>query len=88
MSRLTYYMTIRIMWTTKKKVSNRRRMLRRVVGGRYVGRVRHKILKLQLVRLIKAISLGVKLADIESFSFFQVFWIWIIDNFQNHITEV
>ena len=42
MSRLTYYMTIRIMWTTKKKVSNRRRMLRRVVGGRYVGRVRQK----------------------------------------------
>ena len=64
------------------------RMLRRVVGGRYVGRVRIRILELQLVRLIKAISLGVKLADIESFSFFQVLWIWIIYNFQNRVTEV
>ena len=34
MSRITYYMTIRIMWTTKKRVLNRRRILRRVVAGR------------------------------------------------------
>ena len=31
--------------------------------------MRHKILKLQLVRLVQAISLGVKLSDIKSFSF-------------------
>ena len=62
--------------------------MRGVVGGRWVGRVGIKFFELQLVRLIKAISLGVKFADIESFSFFQVLWIWIIDNFQNRVTEI
>ena len=57
-------------------------------GWQVGGKSEDKILKLQLVRLIQAISLGVKFADVESFSFFQIFWIWIIYNFENRITEV
>ena len=45
------YMTIREIWTTKKKVSNRRRILRRI-GWQVGGESEDKILKLQLVRLI------------------------------------